>query len=67
MTKAKSKPCICCKHYLGGIPCTMNHKPRWYVDGGLRRVCNDFVVSDPEPVKAHWLDGFMRIFGFRRA
>jgi len=66
MTKAKSKPCICCKHYSGGIPCQKGWKPRLFLNGGLRRVCDDFATG-PAPVAPSWLDSFMKIFGFRRA
>jgi hypothetical protein len=64
MTKAKSKPCICCAAWNGA--CTKGHKPRFYKDGGLRRVCDDF-ATEPAPVAPSWLDSFMKIFGFRRA
>ena len=64
MTKAKSKPCICCVAWDGA--CTKGHKPRFYKDGGLRRVCDDFATG-PAPVAPSWLDSFMKIFGFRRA
>ena len=64
MTKAKSKPCICCVEWNGA--CTKGHKPRFYKDGGLRRVCDDF-ATEPAPVAPSWLDSFMKIFGFRRA
>lgn len=67
MTKAKSKPCICCRHWNGA--CTKGYKPRFFKEGGLRRVCDDF--GTPQPVLApkhhHWLDSFMSIFGYRRA
>lgn len=63
MTKAKSKPCMCCKFWDGG--CSKGHKPRFYKQGGLRRVCNDFDVPSVE-AEPHWLNGFMKIFGFRR-
>ena len=64
MTKAKSKPCICCAAWNGA--CTKGHKPRFYKDGGLRRVCDDF-ATEPAPVAPSWIDSFMKIFGFRRA
>ena len=64
MTKAKSKPCICCADWNGA--CTKGWKPRFYKDGGLRRVCDDF-ATEPAPVAPSWLDSFMKIFGFRRA
>ena len=64
MTKAKSKPCICCVEWNGA--CSKGHKPRFYKDGGLRRVCDDF-ATEPAPVAPSWLDSFMKIFGFRRA
>jgi len=64
MTKAKSKPCICCVEWNGA--CTKGHKPRFYKDGGLRRVCDDF-ATEPAPVAPSWVDSFMKIFGFRRA
>jgi len=63
MTKAKSKPCICCVEWNGA--CTKGHKPRFYKDGGLRRVCDDF-ATEPAPVAPSWVDSFMKIFGFRR-
>ena len=65
MTKAKSKPCICCKWYSGGIPCAKAHKPRMFVDGGLRRVCDDFAHQTVTPVKKHssLYTAFLRIFG----
>ena len=64
MTKAKSKPCICCVAWNGA--CTKGWKPRFYKEGGLRRVCDDF-ATEPAPVAPSWLDSFMKIFGFRRA
>ncbi len=64
MTKAKSKPCICCAAWNGA--CTKGWKPRFYKDGGLRRVCDDF-ATEPAPVAPSWLDSFMKIFGFRGA
>ena len=64
MTKAKSKPCICCAAWSGA--CTKGWKPRFYKEGGLRRVCDDFATG-PAPVAPSWLDSFMKIFGFRRA
>ena len=64
MTKAKSKPCICCVEWNGA--CSKGHKPRFYKDGGLRRVCDDF-ATEPAPVAPSWVDSFMKIFGFRRA
>ena len=76
MTKAKTKPCICCSHYNGGIPCAKGHKPRMFVGKGLRRVCNDFAVASddfqtatPKPPsgKRHaFLETVMRIFGMSR-
>lgn len=66
MTKANSKPCIACTYYSGGIPCQKNHRPRLFVNGGLRRVCDDF-ATEPAPAAPSWLDSFMKIFGFRRA
>ena len=41
MTKAKSKPCICCAAWNGA--CTKGWKPRFYKEGGLRQVCDDFL------------------------
>lgn len=67
MTKAKSKPCICCKWYSGGIPCQKGHRPRLFIDGGLRRVCDDFAIAPAVSTMPHWMDRFMAIFGFRRA
>lgn len=73
MTKAKSKPCICCTHYSGGIPCQKGHKPRLFVNGGLRRVCDDFDNTAGKITEVHlpeyhsWVDSFMKIFGFKRA
>ena len=64
MTKAKSKPCIKCAYWDGA--CSKGHKPRFFRDGGLRRVCDDF-ATEPAPVAPSWLDSFMKIFGFRRA
>ena len=64
MTKAKSKPCIKCAYWNGG--CSKGWKPRFYKEGGLRRVCDDF-ATEPAPVAPSWLDSFMKIFGFRRA
>jgi len=51
MTKAKSKPCLCCQFYSGGIPCQKGHKPRLFLNGGLRRVCDDFAHQTITPVK----------------
>lgn len=71
MTKAKSKPCATCAYWDGG--CSKGHKPRFFRDGGLRRVCDDFAyfLSDKPTVKRSivqmWVDSFMKIFGFRRA
>ncbi len=70
MTKKLSKPCLCCTHYSGGIPCQKGHRPRWYVDGGLRRVCDDFTTQEPKakmPEYHPWIDKFKAIFGFRRS
>ena len=70
MTKKLSKPCIRCTHYSGGIPCSMGHKPRLFVNGGLRRVCEDFDLrpNKPSAYGSHrWIDSFMKIFGFKRA
>ena len=71
MTKKKSKPCICCSHYSGGIPCQKGWRPRLFVNGGLRRVCDDFSIKPndlPLPQSPYnWVDAFMKIFGFRRA
>jgi hypothetical protein len=53
MTKAKSKPCICCVEWNGA--CSKGHKPRFYKDGGLRRVCDDF--SYPAPIPMGTKDG----------
>ena len=64
MTKAKSKPCICCAAWHGA--CTKGWKPRFYKEGGLRRVCDDFATA-PAPVAPSWVDSFMKIFGFKRA
>ena len=64
MTKAKSKPCAKCAYWDGA--CSKGHKPRFFRDGGLRRVCGDF-ATEPAPVAPSWLDSFMKIFGFRRA
>ena len=64
MTKAKSKPCAKCAYWDGA--CSKGHKPRFFRDGGLRRVCDDF-ATEPAPVAPSWLDSFMKIFGFRRA
>ena len=64
MTKKLSKPCAKCAYWDGA--CSKGHKPRFYRDGGLRRVCDDF-ATEPAPVAPSWLDSFMKIFGFRRA
>ena len=67
MTKAKSKPCAKCAYWDGA--CSKGHKPRFFRDGGLRRVCDDYNYQ-PKPVipESHpWVDSFMKIFGFRRA
>jgi len=68
MTKAKSKPCICCTHYSGGIPCRKNHRPRLFVNGGLRRVCDDFDTADKgfptNPyLNLNLIQRFKRLFG----
>lgn len=55
MTKPKSKPCIACTHYSGGIPCQKGWKPRLFLNGGLRRVCDDF--SYPAPIPMGTKDG----------
>ena len=64
MTKKLSKPCAKCAYWDGA--CSKGHKPRFFRDGGLRRVCDDF-ATEPAPVAPSWLDSFMKIFGFRRA
>jgi len=62
MTKAKSKPCICCAAWNGA--CTKGHKPRFYKDGGLRRVCNDFFIPTAVPVpKVTFVNRVKRLFG----
>ena len=69
MTKANTKPCICCQHWGGGIPCAKGHKPRMFVGKGLRRVCDDFQTAPPKPPsgKRHaFLETVMRIFGMSR-
>jgi len=63
MTKAKSKPCICCTHYSGGIPCQKGHKPRLFLNGGLRRVCNDFSTSLPT-TKISFVNRVKQLFGW---
>ena len=64
MTKAKSKPCICCIHYSGGIPCEKAHRPRLFIDGGLRRVCDDFATTKRVPTTfERWIGSLKAIFG----
>ena len=65
MTKAKSKPCICCKHYSGGIPCQKGWKPRLFLNGGLRRVCDDFAhqTITPKAKQSSLYRKFLEIFG----
>lgn len=65
MTKKASKPCICCTHYNGGIPCQKGHRPRMFIDGGLRRVCSDFATQPP--VKAPWYQEVLRVFGMGKS
>ena len=65
MTKKLSKPCIKCTHWDGA--CSKGHKPRFFRDGGLRRVCDDFSTEKAPAHKPHWLDNFMKIFGLGRA
>lgn len=64
MTKPKTKPCICCRHFNGGSPCAKGHKPRFYKDKGLCRVCDDFATGKPEPVNPSWLNRFLSIFNW---
>jgi len=63
MTKAKSKPCICCVAWNGA--CTKGWKPRFYKDGGLRRVCDDFLIHPPAPTapKISFVNRVKRLFG----
>lgn len=66
MTKPQSKPCICCIHYSNSLPCGKGHRPRFFKEGGLRRVCDDFATQPAKAVGFPWLDALMSIFGLRR-
>ena len=71
MTKAMSKPCICCGHNSATIPCDMGHRPRNYKDKGLRRVCDDFTTDSPVPLikgskRFAFVEAIMRCFGLSR-
>ena len=70
MTKAMSRPCMCCTHNSPGVPCAIGHRPRWYKDKGLRRVCKDFHLAEAVPIKGSkrfaFVEAIMRCFGLSR-
>lgn len=69
MTKALSKPCLCCRHFSGGIPCAKGHHPRFFKAKGLRRVCDDFDLKVEPIVKGKryaFVEAIMRCFGLAR-
>ena len=48
MTKPNTKPCESCIFHANGSTCSWGHRPRYYKDKGLARVCSDFQQVPPE-------------------